>query len=437
VANSEQDQTPRRYRVVLVRWPAGGLQALRRVLPGGHVPKRDALPVVVRVTEHSGRARETAERIRRAGAGVVVMTEFADTPVICSDHPPELVRGACRRCARDVCAGCLLDADGERLCPTCSAETRARVQRVHTRQLFVVFIFCAFLYQVYSLWQRDSDIRTGSEQPTVALLQFVPPGQLLHPMVRGLSGQGGVSWEGPAYTDVVTLFELERQRFTGQLGGSIQLSVRGPWQEQPLPPSLLEGMDSAWRSGLAAVRYSWFWRRLAERHGVESRHFPLRMFVVFTDASGDQAALSRAALGGNLAVAYISLDDPNPVYPAITIAHELAHMLGASDKYGQDGLARFPEGYVEPYSEPMFPQRFAELMAVDIPVARNLEREPTSLDQIRLGHRSAAEMGWIADDQADSFYRALGVTPASLLDSPENEPADLGVSPPDDPLPEP
>ena len=150
-----------RYRVVLVRWPPSGPRDLRRVLPGGQVPKRDALPVVVRVTESADNAGETAERLRSVGAGVVVMGERSDQPVVCTDHPPELFRGSCRRCGRDICAGCQLEADGERLCRSCATASRAKVQRVHTRQLFVVFLFCAFLYQVYALWQRDTDIRAG------------------------------------------------------------------------------------------------------------------------------------------------------------------------------------------------------------------------------------------------------------------------------------
>ncbi len=407
--------------MVLVRWPPQGAGVLANTLPGGHVPKRDALPVVVRVTEHHQRAQETAARLRQAGAGVVVLEEAAGSHVICADHPPELVRGACKRCARDICAGCLLEADGERLCPSCHTHSRLNIQRVHTRQLFVVFLFCVFLFQVFTLWFRDRDIRRGWETANIALLQFVPADQLMHPMVRGLSGQHSPDWEGPRYADVVSLFDKERQRFNGQLVSSLQLSVRGPWVEAPRPPSLDEGMETSWRAALGAIRYSWYWKRLAERHGAEGSRFPLRLFVIFTDEPGDQAALSRASLGGNLAVTYLSLDDPNPAYPAITIAHELAHLLGATDKYGENGLARIPEGYVEPYADPMYPQRFAELMAVDIPVSRDTEREPSSFDQIRLGHRSAAEMGWISQDQADSFYRGLGTTPEQQLEGGEEE----------------
>jgi hypothetical protein len=416
MAHDDTSQKPVRHRVVLVRWPRNGPRELRRVLPRGALPKRDALPVVVRVTTDAERALETALRISEAGAGVVLMAEYSDLPVVCIDHPPELVRGSCRRCGRHVCSGCLLEADGDRLCPPCAREGRARVQRIHTRQLFVVFLFCAFLYQIYDLWIRDNDIREGAEQATVAVLQFVPEGQYEHPLVRGLSGLDPLHWEGPVYSDVVSFFERERQRYTGQLVSNLRLSVRGPWVGPPAAPDLDAGPGGALRQSLAALRYSWFWRKLAENHGVDGKRFPLRMFVIFTARAGDQAAMSRASLGGNLAVTYVSLDDPNPAYPAITIAHELAHLLGASDKYGGDGLARYPEGYVEPFLEPLYPQRFGELMAVDIPVGRKLEAEPQSLDQLRIGYRSAAEMRWVADDQAEAFYRSSSLSPEMLLE---------------------
>ncbi|MFH1465522.1 MAG: hypothetical protein ABIO70_14135 [Pseudomonadota bacterium] len=423
--STEKSESRRRLRVVLVRWPPGGNAALARVLPRRHVPRRDALPVVVRVTEDRAKAEETAARLEGAGAGVVVLEEFAHVPVVCAEHPPELVRASCRRCAADLCAACILDADGERLCRRCARESGARTQRIHTRQLFVVFLFCAFLYQVYALWKRDTDLRTGGETIPVALLQFVAPGAEDAPAVRGLSGLDPRHWSGPTYADIASFFDRERERYTGHRAATLALSVRGPWVEQPRSPVLPGEADTAFGLGLSALRYSWFWRRLAVRHGVDLRRFSLRLFVIFTDQAGDEAANSRAARGGHLAVSYVSITDPNPAYPAITIAHELCHLLGSSDKYGQDGLAVYPQGYVEPHLDPLFPQRFGELMAVDIPVGREQEREPTSLDQIRIGFQTAAEIGWITEDQASSFYRGAGPDPEALLppiEQPEEAP---------------
>jgi len=411
----ENPETRRRLRVVLVRWPARGGAALARALPGHHIPRRDALPVVVRVTEDRAKAEQTATRLEGAGAGVVVLEEFAHVPVVCAEHPPELMRATCRRCAADICAACILDAEGERLCRRCARESGARTQRVNTRQLFVVFLFCAFLYQIYALWKRDTELRSGGESIPVALLQFVAPGAEYAPAVRGLSGLDPSRWQGPSYADIAALFDRERLRYTGHAASTLQLSVRGPWTDLPSCPVLPGEAESSLGLGLAALRYSWFWRRVAVQHGVDLKHYPLRLFVIFTNQAGDEAANSRAARGGHLAVSWVSVADPNPAYPAITIAHELAHLLGASDKYGPDGLAVYPDGYMEPHTDPLFPQRFGELMAVDIPLGRDQEREPTSLDQVRVGFQTAAEFGWIAADQASSFYRGAGVDPEALL----------------------
>jgi hypothetical protein len=291
----------------------------------------------------------------------------------------------------------VLDAEGDRLCRRCARDTGARTQRIHTRQLFVVFLFCVFLYQVYAFWRKDTLLRTSGEAIPVAVLQFAPRGARYHPLVRGLSGLDPQAWQGPTYADIAAFFDRERERYTGHASANIDLSVRGPWQEVPVNPALADGEVSALRTGLAALRYSWFWRRVAVDHGVDLRRFPMRLFVIFTDGQGDEAANSRAALSGRLAVTYVSLTDPNPAYPAITIAHELAHLLGAADKYGPDTQSLFPEGFVEPHRDPIYPQRYAELMAVDIPIGRGLEREPASFDQVRFGFRSAAELGWVSN----------------------------------------
>ncbi len=390
------------------------------VLPGQKLPKRDALPVVLRVTENARQAYETAERLRAAEAGVVVLEEWSDKRLVCPEHPTDLFRSSCRSCHRDICAGCLLEAEGEHLCRGCRLEARSQTQRVHTRQLFVVFLFCVFLYEVYAAWSRDTELRTSFDAIPVALLQFVPSGQQLHPTVRGLSGLDTTGWDGPTYADIARFFDEERLRYTGHAGSALQLSVRGPWAETPQPPELQPDAGLA-RATLAAMLYQRYWRRLGSLRGVDKKAFPLRLFVIFTAEEGDQAAESRAALGGHVAVTYISLDDPNPVYPAITLAHELAHLLGATDKYDEQGFSVYPEGYVEPYDEPIYPQRYAELMSVDIPISLDLEREPQGLHQLRLGYRSAAEMGWIAADVADAFYRAPDLTPDQLLERGEAE----------------
>ena len=67
-------------------------------------------------------------------------------------------------------------------------------------------------------------------------------------------------------------------------------------------------------------------------------------------------------------------------------------------------LPSYPEGFMEPFQNPLYPQRFAEIMAVD---------------ELRIGYRTAADLGWIADEEADRFYQPPETTPEDLLDEGE------------------
>ncbi len=408
-----------RYRVVLVTLPEGGPRALQQALPGHHLPRPDSLPAVVRVTTSHEAAREAAERLVAAGAGALVLEELGERRVVCEQHPPQLIRGSCRSCGAPVCAACILEAEGERLCGICGAKHRNQDHRIKTRQLFVVFLFAVFLYQVYRFYKADKVLRRAGRPIPVALLQFVPPGALHHPLVRGLSDLLPSDDEGLSYADVASFFDKERQRYTGHSSPAIHLSVRGPWMERPSPPSPDEG-DSLLSAVWSSLRYARYWRRLGESHGVSHRRYPIRLFVVFTEEGGDQAAYSRADEGGRLAITYISLEETNPTYAVLTMIHELAHALGASDKYDEWGHAVYPEGYVEPYREDIYPQRYAEIMAGDIPYGPREEREAESLDQLRIGYATAAEIGWISEDVAEAFFRAPAITPDQKLPSDED-----------------
>lgn len=393
---------PRRFRVVLVRMPPGGARALRQVIPGHELHHADP-PVVLRVTGEASSAAETARRLVAVGAGVVVQEEFGED-LHCPDHSAELVTGRCEVCQRATCSSCALEAGGPPVCRSCGTKRRDSIHWTRTRQLFLLLLFVLFLYQIARTWEADRRLTRETGPVPVAVLQFAGPRGSLHPMVRGLAGLDP-AWAGPTLADVAALFSRERQRYTGSSADALNLSLRGPWDEIPAPPPLPDGeglLRDAWR-GWRQVHY---WRRLADRHGVDRRAVPVQVHVIYRRSTDDVAAESRASIKHRLAIVHISLDDPNPAYPALTIAHELAHTLGATDRYDAEGYARYPEGYVEPFRDPLYPQRYAELMSGDVPWSRWEEREPRSLEEVRIGHRTAAELGWISHDRADAWYRS-------------------------------
>jgi hypothetical protein len=78
------------------------------------------------------------------------------------------------------------------------------------------------------------------------------------------------------------------------------------------------------------------------------------------------------------------------------MAHEALHTLGATDKYDAAGHAVDPAGLAEPERQPTYPQRFAELMVGELPLAPGAGRLPSTAEELAVGPATAAEIGWTA-----------------------------------------
>jgi hypothetical protein len=77
----------------------------------------------------------------------------------------------------------------------------------------------------------------------------------------------------------------------------------------------------------------------------------------------------------------------------VIIAHEFLHTLGASDKYSAiDGQPIGPDGLGEPDRQPLFPQRYAEIMGGRIALAADDAVIPKSLKYAVIGTLTASEI---------------------------------------------
>ena len=82
----------------------------------------------------------------------------------------------------------------------------------------------------------------------------------------------------------------------------------------------------------------------------------------------------------------------------IVIAHELMHILGASDKYDpRTGQPFAPDGLANPSKIPLYPQNQAEIMAGRIAVSASSWAQPTSLSACVIGEVTASEIGWLPE----------------------------------------
>lgn len=80
----------------------------------------------------------------------------------------------------------------------------------------------------------------------------------------------------------------------------------------------------------------------------------------------------------------------------VVIAHELLHTLGATDKYSPtNGHPIGPDGLAEPEREPLYPQRFAEIMGGRIALAEHDSVIPDNLGHAVIGRLTAREINLI------------------------------------------
>lgn len=135
----------------------------------------------------------------------------------------------------------------------------------------------------------------------------------------------------------------------------------------------------------------WAWRH-DEVHGPRPQ---IRLFVVYHDpARGGLVPDSLGLQQGRIGIAHVYATRALAARNQVVLAHELAHTLGASDKYDPaTDLPRYPDGYAEPQRVPLYPQHMAELMGGRTPVTDTEARIPARLDEVVIGPATAREIG--------------------------------------------
>ncbi|MGE0486978.1 MAG: hypothetical protein AB7Q81_22700 [Gammaproteobacteria bacterium] len=192
------------------------------------------------------------------------------------------------------------------------------------------------------------------------------------------------------FADIETFFEHEAARHGLALERPVEIVFAGVIDDRPPLPPAGGGIPAvmAW-----SLRLRWWAWRHDDYDGLKDAD----VYVLFHDPEqsprlAHSLGLQKGLIGVVNAFATSRMTAENHV----VIAHELLHMVGASDKYDAgDNLPLFPVGYAEPQREPLYPQVAAEIMAGRIPQSAQAAVPPRNLAAVVLGPATAREIGWL------------------------------------------
>ena len=248
------------------------------------------------------------------------------------------------------------------------------------RIAFLVFVLATV---AVGAWQTQS--RTQSWQRTLDVIVYPVNGdrrEITSAYIESLSNESFDSIRG--------FMRREAERYKADLVTPVDVFL-GP-QVSTLPPAPPKGGATAgiivWSLKL---RY-WAWRN----DDYPGSRPDIRIFAVFYDpATTQQVEHSVGLKEGLIGVANVFAVNHMSEENNVIVAHELLHTLGATDKYDPTTTQPlFPVGFADPEQLPLYPQKFAEIMAGRVPLSDTESDTPRNLELAIIGPKTAAEINW-------------------------------------------
>jgi hypothetical protein len=200
--------------------------------------------------------------------------------------------------------------------------------------------------------------------------------------------------QGLTAADLLALeafFQSESAEYGLRLDRPVRFTLASPMRA--LPPTIEPGAS---RLSIALwslrTRY-WAWRTPVHPAGPKP---DIELFVLCHDpALSPRLPHSIGLQKGLFGIVNAFADRRMMGSNDVVTAHEFLHTLGATDKYDlATNEPILPIGYAEPDRQPLYPQRFAEIMGGRIPTSPTQSEMPESLRQVIVGPATALEIGW-------------------------------------------
>lgn len=192
------------------------------------------------------------------------------------------------------------------------------------------------------------------------------------------------------FTAIEQFMQEQARHYGVPLARPVQLHLAESIRELPPPPP---ASGRWWQVALWSLHFRYWAWDVTRTSDVPA---DIELFVIYHDGQKRPAlehsyGLEKALVG----VAHVFADRGHRSRNQIVITHELLHTLGATDKYDpRSDQPLYPDGYAEPLRQPPLPQHYAEIMAGRIPLSPTRAEMPAGLEQVLVGPRTAAEIGW-------------------------------------------
>jgi len=251
------------------------------------------------------------------------------------------------------------------------------------RQLRILFLLLVLLAVALANWQESYRSTRWREPLYVAIYPIAADDSpVTQAYVAALTAE--------RFEPIDQFFKREALRYHLRIDEPIRTRLRAALHERP-PQRAANAAMLATAVWSLRLRY-WAWQVSGQAPEPED----IRMFVLFHDPAimpsvPHSLGLRKGLLGVVYAFAAPDMNGTNNV----VVAHELLHTLGATDKYDfANDAPRFPDGYGDPRQVPLYPQRFAELMAGRRMISPTRWEQPAGLDEVVIGPVTALEIRW-------------------------------------------
>lgn len=194
-----------------------------------------------------------------------------------------------------------------------------------------------------------------------------------------------------SFNEIGDYFTREAARF------GLVLPEAAHFQLAPIPttqPPALPASDNRFGIAVWSLRMRWWAWRQVSLDGLPEPD--IQVFMRYQ--VGDGMSVLDRSVGlqkGRYTVVNAYASRRKAARNRFVMAHELLHVLGATDKYDPaTGLPVPPDGLADPAARPLYPQRRAEIMAGAVAESTTRARMPASLRGTVVGLATAQEIGW-------------------------------------------